>query len=254
MSEPSIYRPEFIPFYLGVKKKYSLTDVETQLYGFIRFYTSFDNRAFFFNNAHLAEILEVSERTVTRGFTALEEKGLIDLEYEIKTGGGKTRKAKVKDTGVCSDSTPVSSQTRHECLQNTYNHNICNSTTNSSETKTSEKPSPEINVDSDIPKTSAPSTGKKPSQFGNSDINDLIEHFKAVFELPILDDSVQANRRYCYLLIKKFKSVDKCKDLINIARRDKFWGTKIASFRTLYYKAVTIISLTREQKFSVTKV
>lgn len=244
---PSIYKPEFIPFYLGIKKQFSLNDTETKLYGFIRFYTSFEDRAFYFSNEQLAEILDVSLFTVSRAFSVLEEKGLLLLEYEIKKGGGKIRRSKVN-----SDLRQTASQTCGKQQGNTYKEKKYNNITKSNGSETAEEP--EKSVQTSIIKAEPTKKKKSPSQYGNSDINDLIEYFKTRFGLPMLDDSVKANRRFCYLLIKKFKTVEKCKELIDIAAEDRFWSTRITSFRTLYYKAVSIVSATRESKFSVTKV
>jgi len=228
---PTIYKPEFIPFYLKIKKDFSLNDTETKLYGFIRFYTSYDERLFWFSNDQLAEILDVSLFTVSRAFSVLEEKGLLLLEYEIKKGGGKIRKTRVN-----LDLTQTASQTCHKPQGNTYKETEYSSiTSNGSKTSTEIKPE----------------SAKK--TYGNPDVNDLILHMRTVFNLPVLDDSQIANRRYAYLLLNKFKGLDKCKELINIASQDKFWSVRITSFRTLYYKAVQIVSATREQKNGVTK-
>lgn len=84
-------------------------------------------------------------------------------------------------------------------------------------------------------------------QYGNPDINFLISYLKEKLNLPMLDGSEKQNRRYAYLLLKKFKEVDKIKLLIDVASKDKFWSTTIASFRQLYYNAVQIISKTRKR-------
>ena len=44
--KPDIYTPEFIPFYISIKKKYKLSDLETKIYGFVRFYTHSSSRMF----------------------------------------------------------------------------------------------------------------------------------------------------------------------------------------------------------------
>jgi hypothetical protein len=90
---PSIYKPEFIPFYPDIKKKYNLTDKEALLYGFIRFYISTSpDKKFYFSNKQLGEILDLKEIAVSRLVNSLAEKcNEIKLIYEIKAKGGKIR-------------------------------------------------------------------------------------------------------------------------------------------------------------------
>lgn len=97
-------------------------------------------------------------------------------------------------------------------------------------------------------------TSNTQSVYGNKEITYLIEYLKEKLELPALDDSILVNRRYCYLLLKKFGNADKVKILIEATAGHDFWSTKIASFKQLYYKAVTIISSTRDKRLEVTKV
>ena len=87
----------------------------------------------------------------------------------------------------------------------------------------------------------------KEKTYGNEDINYLVDYFKKKLGLPLLDGPQTQNRQYCWLLIKKFGGEDKVKLLIDAASNDGFWKTKITSFQGLYYKAVQIISKTREE-------
>lgn len=82
--------------------------------------------------------------------------------------------------------------------------------------------------------------------YGNEYINYLLDYMKDKLNLPLLDGSIQQNRRYCYLAMKKFGGVDKVRLLIDLAANDSFWATRITSFITLYYKGVQLISKTRE--------
>jgi len=86
----------------------------------------------------------------------------------------------------------------------------------------------------------------KPNGFGHPDVNNLISFLKEKLELPMLDGSDKQNRKYCWIVMKKFGGADKVRLLIEAAARDKFWATKITSFQQLYYKGVQIISNTRE--------
>ena len=80
---------------------------------------------------------------------------------------------------------------------------------------------------------------------GNSDISHLIDYFKEKLGLPLLDESVKTNRRYCWLALKKFGGLEKMKLLIDVTAQNQFWKTKVTSFKQLYYKGVQIISSTK---------
>lgn len=95
--------------------------------------------------------------------------------------------------------------------------------------------------------------GKALREYGSPEINSLISYLKEKLHLPVLDETDKTNRQYCYLLIKKFGDADRIKLLINATSQHEFWSTHITSFKALYYKAVTIISSTRDQKLSVLK-
>jgi len=84
-------------------------------------------------------------------------------------------------------------------------------------------------------------------EYGNKDINLLISYLKEKLSLPLLDGTVQQNRRYAHSLIRKFDGVDKVKLLIDATAQDDFWATKITSFQQLFYKAVQIISKSRKK-------
>jgi hypothetical protein len=90
---PTIYTPEFIPFYPKIQAKYTLTDKETLLYGFIRFYiSSRPDQQFFFSNQQLTEIIGTkSLDNISHMLSKLEKLGIIKCEYKIKSGGGKIR-------------------------------------------------------------------------------------------------------------------------------------------------------------------
>jgi len=85
----------------------------------------------------------------------------------------------------------------------------------------------------------------------NRDIDFLMDYFLKTFDIPVMDGSVMENRRYCWLLLKKHGPAEKIKFLIDIAKKNNFWSTKITSFNILYHRAVAIINETRSRgKFS----
>lgn len=95
---------------------------------------------------------------------------------------------------------------------------------------------------------------EKKTSFGNPDINFIIDYMKEKLELPVLDETVAVNRQYAWLLIRKFGDREKIKLLIDATAVHSFWATKITSTKQLYYKAVAIISSSRDEKGGVTRV
>lgn len=81
----------------------------------------------------------------------------------------------------------------------------------------------------------------KPIQYGNQEINELHSYMKTRLQIPMLDGSIAENRRYANLCIKKF-GFDKTKIAIDATVKNKFWGSKVTSFKSLYYHAVEIVT------------
>lgn len=97
----------------------------------------------------------------------------------------------------------------------------------------------ENNISNDI--------GKKPSSYGNEEINACISYLKQKIDAE-LDGSVTENRRYCYNLLRKLKkqypdteAVNNVKLLIDIGLQDRFHRKNITSFKYLFYNAQRII-------------
>jgi len=86
--------------------------------------------------------------------------------------------------------------------------------------------------------------GGKP-QRGNPEVNRVIDFFKEKMKLPMLDGSIEQNRRYSWLLLKKFGGLNGVLKLISYASKDRFWRDKITSTQRLYYKGVEIIAKKR---------
>jgi len=89
-----------------------------------------------------------------------------------------------------------------------------------------------------------PNKGETPS-FGNENINKILEEIKESLNLPVLDGSVRANRRYAYNLLRKFKGVDGVLKLIRLAGQDEWYKNNITSTKDLYYSAIKIIARRR---------
>jgi len=88
----------------------------------------------------------------------------------------------------------------------------------------------------------------KPLQ--NVEVSELIDYLKTKLHLPILDESQVTNRRYAYLCIRKF-GFEKTKLAIDATAQNKFWHTKITSFKGLYYNVVKIVSSGRGEVRSI---
>jgi hypothetical protein len=91
---PTLWRPEFIPFYPTEKAKYKLNDKETLVYGFVRHFLKNCAGRFYFTNEQIRYALVGLDKdnSISRILRNLARKcPEITLEYEIKKGGGKTR-------------------------------------------------------------------------------------------------------------------------------------------------------------------
>jgi predicted transcriptional regulator len=86
-----IFTPEFIPYYPEVAKRYKLSQTETLLYGFIRFYMGNSTGRFYFTNEQLGKIFDCSESTVNNAIANLSQKKLITKGSRQKANGGTIR-------------------------------------------------------------------------------------------------------------------------------------------------------------------
>jgi DNA-binding PadR family transcriptional regulator len=98
--------------------------------------------------------------------------------------------------------------------------------------------------------------------FGNITINNLIKYFEEILQSS-LDGTEQENRRYAYLLLKRFKKdfpsrdpEELIKGLITAGIGDSFHGKNLTNFKYLYYNAQKIIrSVKRDlSKNHITKI
>jgi len=74
-----------IPKFL-YKSNFNFT--EARVLGFI---ISYHSDKFFFSNKHLAEMFNVSEKSISLAITKLKDEGLINVKYFVKAGGGQIR-------------------------------------------------------------------------------------------------------------------------------------------------------------------
>ncbi len=83
-------------------------------------------------------------------------------------------------------------------------------------------------------------------QYGNQDINSLVDHFLEAFKLPTEDCTQTQSRQYWNLLLKESKTgVDGVKWLIDLASKDEFYRNNITSGKDLYYKRVKLVARKR---------
>lgn len=83
------------------------------------------------------------------------------------------------------------------------------------------------------------------TEYGNPDVNKIIESLKQEFELPALDGSAAENRKYAWLAIKKCNGIDGVLKIIKLAAADSFYGDKISNVKKLYYHMVEIVKKAR---------
>jgi hypothetical protein len=116
---PNIYAPEFIPFYIYIQNKYKLSDLETKIYGFVRYYTTSCNEMFYFSNQQLGKIFDRNSDRISKAVSTLVNKDLIEAEFTIKSSGGTFRKMKTRlGENTYSDSAKTPSETRRKRLPN----------------------------------------------------------------------------------------------------------------------------------------
>ena len=106
------------------------------------------------------------------------------------------------------------------------------------------------------------STDKVESVHGNPIINELVEHFQTTIQ-GSLDGTQHENRRYCFLLLKRFakdfptrNSGELVKLLITQGSGDKFHGKNLTNFKYLYYNAMKIVQSLKSDvnKNQITKI
>ena len=83
-----------------------------------------------------------------------------------------------------------------------------------------------------------------------STVIELIYQFKESFELEKLDGGSRENWEYAKRCIKKV-GVDKTKEAIDIASKDKFWKTNMTSFKTLFNNLMKLLNLSKEEEVKV---
>lgn len=111
-----VFSPEFIPFYPKVQKDYELTDTETKIYGFIRFYLANGGGKFYFTDEQLGGILNCNSDTVNRAISNLEKLCLLKKQSRMKANGGKIRF--ITDIYYNSESTKTTTQSRQKLQDN----------------------------------------------------------------------------------------------------------------------------------------
>ena len=117
--------------------------------------------------------------------------------------------------------------------------------------KTSSKVMPTIyNKDNTTINTLTKDNNAIALQYGKPDINELIEYLKTKLGLPILDGSIQINRNFANLCIRKF-GFEKTKLAINATAQSNFWKNKVTSFKGLYNNAVKIVNSMQDERRAI---
>lgn len=93
-----VLKPKFIPLYPKMLQNgYSL--IEATVFGFIEFFLT-NNERFYCTNEQIAEMLNLSERSISAAISRLEGDGLIKNKYRIKAWWGKIRFIEMQKTTV----------------------------------------------------------------------------------------------------------------------------------------------------------
>lgn len=220
-----LFRPEFIPYYPAVKRQYGLTDTETVLFGFIRFFMGSANKRFYFTNEQLAELIDCTPSYVTKSLKRLEEVGLIETSRRMKAGGGQIRFVTKCNLLIAKSAT--SSLQKVQGNKNKIKENKINTTTN-------------------VVVGETPSVAKSLTIHGNGEINQAQAYFLERMQLPKEDVPVTQSRRYWHLLLTESRrGFEGVKWLINLAAEDPFWRNNITSSRDLYYKRMKLVTRKR---------
>lgn len=84
--------PEFIPFYPAIKKLYGFNELETVLYGFIRFFLhSVQSGSMYVTNQQLALMLGKHEVSISKAMQNVLICGEFKVDYKVRANGGKVR-------------------------------------------------------------------------------------------------------------------------------------------------------------------
>ena len=120
---PTLWRPEFIPFYPEEKARYGLNDRETIVYGFVRHFLKNCSGRFFFTNEQLRYVLVGVDRdkTISSIVGSLARKcPEITLSYSIKKDGGKVRS--IHYSGADFPKTAIRTSPKPPVIENTINN------------------------------------------------------------------------------------------------------------------------------------
>lgn len=216
-----IFSPEFIPYYPSVKRDYKLTDTETVLFGFIRFYMGEASKRFYFTNEQLAELVGCTPTYVTKALKRLEEAKLIETSRRMKANGGQ-----IRYVTKCNLLIAKSATSGLQKVQGNKNKISKNK---------------KKNIDTNVSIQAKPASG-----YGNQEINEVSTYFKEKLNIPREDCSQEQSRRYWHLLLKESKTgLGGVKWLIDQAATDNFWKNNITSSKDLYYKRIKIVARKR---------
>jgi hypothetical protein len=175
-----LFNVEFIPFYLGIQREHGLSDLETKIYGFVKFFTG-GGKDFFVSNQRIAAELGVkAPETISRAVRVLTDKGLIHASSKV-TPAGTIRKLRVDEKviparrksqgGLTKKSRGVDEKVKLYIPSNTYQ--VSNNISPIGDTAEAEN----LNQISE----------KK--EYGNQEINQMLSALKAKIGLEAFADS-----------------------------------------------------------------
>lgn len=162
-----VFKPKFIPVYTAMLSHFSL--IEATIFGFIDFYLS-NNERFYWSNEKIAEMLNISARSVTWAISHLEAEWLIKTKYRIKAWWGKIRFVEKQND---------SNQTSKICYSNKKNmldiyNNIINNNNKSKDLLLLNEEETKAKKEEDLLEWIADTDKKEIKQYWKPEINDLI--------------------------------------------------------------------------------
>lgn len=212
--------------------KLGLSGNEAILFAFIDSWLSGEKQRFYFTNKQLADLFNISGKTISLLLTKLSKRGLISLGYKRRANGGQIRFVNIPTSKNVKSPTykKVKLQLNKRLSSNLTkgygsNNNISNN-----------------NISNNIT-----ITGKPVKKYGNQEINSIIDLLKEKLGIPSLAGTDKENRNYAWLLIKRLKKdfPEKTPLEIIMALLMVYQGNpympRIAGTKSLFYKYPEII-------------
>ena len=84
-----LFKPKFAPLYFELLGTIDITTAS--IYGFISFFLTQAGSRFYFTNAQISDLFQISQSKVSQSIGKLVDNGMIFVTYKLKEGGGQIR-------------------------------------------------------------------------------------------------------------------------------------------------------------------